>query len=150
MGNFENKIEEHLRRDLPLYEYMGLTIESATNGVFRCGVPLNPSTSNHFHTIHAALQWAAVEVLGGLVWIASKPGEGNYYPVVKRFEIDFKGPAPGPITAETRFSTSDGEAMRDGLAADGRYDFELDSCILNASGETIVEAKGFYAIRAAR
>jgi len=150
MASLEEKIERDLRRDLPVYEYMDLRIESASNGVYRCAVPLNEGNTNHFHTIHAAIQWAVAEVLGGLVWAEWKPAEGDFIPVVKRFEIDFKRPAFTRIVAETRFSAEQAQTLRAALAAEGRHDFELGSVIRNDAGETVAEAKGTYAIRPAR
>jgi acyl-coenzyme A thioesterase PaaI-like protein len=150
MSTFEEKVERRLRKDLPIYEYMDFRVESASNGVFRCAVPLNEKNGNHFHTVHAALQWASVEALGGLVWFAVKPPGDDFLPLVKRFEIDFKRPAGTNIVAETHFSETAAENMRVALAADGRCDFVLESTIRDATGEAVAFGKGFYAIRSAR
>jgi acyl-coenzyme A thioesterase PaaI-like protein len=147
MESLESKLQRSLRSDLPLYEYMDLRVESASNGIFRCVVPMIENNVNHFRSIHAALQWAAAEVLGGLVWTVSKPEEGEFIPVVRRFEIDFKRPAFGDIVAETRFTDSQANAMKADLKAYGRYDFALESEIRNVDEETLAMCKGFYAIR---
>lgn len=145
--SLESKLQRNMRASLPLYEYMDLRIESASNGIFRCAVPMIENNMNHFRSIHAALQWAAAEVLGGLVWTMSQPAEGEFVPVVRRFEIDFKRPAFGDIVAETRFSESQADTMKSELKANGRYDFVLESEIRNLDEETLAIGKGFYAIR---
>ncbi|MDP6979971.1 MAG: YiiD C-terminal domain-containing protein [Myxococcota bacterium] len=149
MADFEARVERSLRKNFPIYEYMDFKVESASGGVYRAAVPLNEENSNHFDTVHAALQWASLEALGGLVWIAVKPEDRSLLPVVKRFEIDFKRPATTDITAETKFSESEAAAMRAALAADGRCDFELESTIRNTAGEVVAEGKGFYSVRKA-
>jgi len=147
LGNFETRLQASLRRDLPLYEYMDLRIESASGGVYRCRVPLSENNANHFHTVHAALQWASAEVLGGLVWTACKPKEGDFIPVVRRFEIDFKRPAWTELVAEAKFSDEEAGQLRDALKSKGRYDFELESVLRNSAGEIVATGTGFYAIR---
>jgi len=147
MDSLEAKLQRNLRASLPLYEYMDLRIESASNGIFRCVVPMIENNMNHFRTIHAALQWAAAEVLGGLVWTMSKPEEGEFIPVVRRFEIDFERPAFGDIVAETRFSKAHSAEMKSELKSKGRYDFVLESEIRNLDEQTLALGKGFYAIR---
>ena len=145
--SLESKLQRNLRANLPIYEYMDLRIESASNGIYRCMVPMIENNMNHFRTIHAALQWAAAEVLGGLVWTLSKPEEGDFVPVVRRFEIDFERPAFGDIVAETRFPKDQSDTMRSELKSKGRYDFVLESEIRNLDEETLAVGKGFYAIR---
>lgn len=149
MGDVEAGIEAQLRARLPLYEHMGLRVESASNGVFRCAVPLREGNLNHFRTVHAALQWAAAEALGGLVWFSTHPDESRFVPVIRRYTIEFKKPAWTEVVAETRFSDAEAAAMDAALERDGRYDFELESVIRNADGEIVAEGKGAYAIRSA-
>ncbi|MFP6655314.1 MAG: YiiD C-terminal domain-containing protein [Myxococcota bacterium] len=150
MGEFEEKIERRLRKGLPIYEYMDFKVESASKGVYRCAVPLNAKNENHFHTVHAALQWASVEALGGLVWFATKPPGNGWLPVVRRFEIDFKRPAGSNIVAEASFSESEANRLRAALVEKGRFDFTLESTIRDVAGEMVATAKGFYAIRTLR
>jgi acyl-coenzyme A thioesterase PaaI-like protein len=145
--SLESKLQRNLRENLPLYEYMDLRIECASDGIFRCVVPMIENNMNHFRSIHAALQWAAAEVLGGLVWAISQPEEGEFVPVIRRFEIDFKRPAYGDIVAETRFSEEQADTLKSELNANGRYDFVLESEVRNLEEETLAIGKGFYAIR---
>ena len=40
MGIIEKELEQWARINLPVYEFMDLQIDSVTNGVYRCSVPL--------------------------------------------------------------------------------------------------------------
>ena len=74
MSEAEDKIQSFLWKLIPFYEHVELSIESARDGVYRCRLPLNDRTKNHLGTVHAAIQWASAEVLGGLViWTIRRP-----------------------------------------------------------------------------
>jgi acyl-coenzyme A thioesterase PaaI-like protein len=62
----ETSIRRFLWKKAPIYKHIGLTVESAGNGVYSCRIPLNVQNGNHIGTIHACIQWAAAEMLGGL------------------------------------------------------------------------------------
>lgn len=147
MKEREQELEKSLRRLFPLYDHIGLSVESASAGVYKCRVPLNKQNSNHFQTVHAALQWASAEVLGGLVIATSGIDLGKYLGVVKSFHIEFRKPATSTIVAETRFSDSDMKAMLQRLKAHGRCDFELETCIRDETGNPVAQGHGVYAIR---
>ncbi len=141
----EQNIEDWCRSNLPAYEFMDLKVTSVSGGVYRCFVPLTRNTGNHINTVHAAFQWAAAEMVGGLPVLARRKDE-KYVPVVKGVNIQFKRPAFSDITAEAKFSEEDVQAMNEALASTGRYDFELSSSIRNAEGEIVAQATGFYAV----
>ncbi|MEM8942030.1 MAG: DUF4442 domain-containing protein, partial [Pseudomonadota bacterium] len=102
MKTEESRVESRLRELLPLYKHIDLTIESVSGGVFRCKIPLNEANKNHFGTVHAALQFAVAEVLGGLVGESLGVLNDQHVGVVKNFEIHFKKPATTDVIAETR------------------------------------------------
>ena len=52
----EARLEEGLRRTFPLYDFVGLEVQSASDGVYRCFVPFRPENLNHIATIHAAMR----------------------------------------------------------------------------------------------
>ncbi len=150
MAEFERDLETTLRDLLPLYEHIDLKIESASNGVFRCFVPLNERNSNHFKTMHAALQWAAAEALGGVVLAASGIDLKKFLGGVRSVESDFLKPAETSVTAESHFSDAQMRAMKMDLEENGRCDFELDAVVRNRDGETVAQTKGVYAVRPRR
>ena len=87
----EARIEARLKRNFPIYDYVGLEIESASDGIYRCVVPLRESNVNHIATVHAAIQWAAAEVLGGMVVMSvfcSEPGLVRAAPKYQLWTID--------------------------------------------------------------
>ena len=146
MTDVENELEQWARKNLPVYEFMDLKVDSVSNGVYRCSVPLTQNTGNHINTVHAALQWASAEMLGGLVVLANRPDE-KFVPVLRSLDIEFKRPARSDITAEARFTDDEVDAMVSALRTAGRYDFELCALIRDIDGEIVAEARACYAIR---
>ncbi|MEM6606868.1 MAG: YiiD C-terminal domain-containing protein, partial [Pseudomonadota bacterium] len=127
MKTEESRVESRLRELLPLYKHIDLTIESVSGGVFRCKIPLNEANKNHFGTVHAALQFAVAEVLGGLVGESLGVLNDQHVGVVKNFEIHFKKPATTDVIAETRMPVGDLTALAERIEADGRVDFDLEA-----------------------
>ena len=150
MGDRERAFERAFRKLSPLYDHIDLTVESASDGVFRCSVPLEERNSNHAQTMHAAIQWAAAEALGGVAFAAMGLDLRKYLGVVKSAHIDFKRPATTRITAETSFPEARVEAVKAELEEQGRCDFELDVVVRGESGKTVAEAHCVYAIRPQR
>ena len=142
----EKELEQWARKNLSVYEFMDLKIDSVSNGIYRCSVPLTRNTGNHINTVHAAFQWASVEILGGLVVLSNRPDE-KYVPVVRSLDIEFKRPALSDINSEAYFSDEEVEVMNTALASTGRYDFTLCSVIRDANDEVVAEATGCYAVR---
>ena len=142
----EREIETWAKSNLPVYEFMGLEVTSVSDGVYSCFVPLNANTGNHISTVHAAFQWAAAEILGGLV-VLTKRTDTRYVPVIKSLNIEFKRPALSDIRSEARFSDEEVEAMNVALELTGRYDFELNSIIRDLQGDVVAEATACYAVR---
>jgi acyl-coenzyme A thioesterase PaaI-like protein len=146
MASQKEEVENWAKGGLPLYEFMDLRIAGGENGFYRCFVPLNENTGNHISTFHAALQFAAAEILGGVVVVENRASD-KYVPVVRSLNIEFKKPAMTDIFTEAYFSEQDAKKMNAAMASDGRYDFELKINIKNTSGEIVSEVTGSYAIR---
>jgi acyl-coenzyme A thioesterase PaaI-like protein len=142
----EHELEKWARENLPIYEYMDMRITSVSDGLYQCRVPLSENTGNHIGTVHAAFQWASVEILGGLVVLSSRKDE-KYVPVVKGLSIEFTRPALTDITSEAFFSREQAEEMNSVLASTDRFDFDLNSVIKDADGNVVAEALGHYAVR---
>ena len=75
METIEQEIEQWAKARLPVYEFMDLSVVSVSAGVYQCVVPLTKNTGNHINTVHAAFQWASVEILGGLVVLTKRSDE---------------------------------------------------------------------------
>lgn len=146
MSTIEKDLEQMAKALFPFYKFIDINVEKASNGIYRCIVPLNKNNSNHFNTILAAIQWAAAEILGGLIWFAARLSD-KHMPVVKNFYIDFKLPATTDIVAEAHFPEEKIEEMKSALESNNRYDFELEAVIKNSNGDIIAETKATYSIR---
>ena len=142
----ERKLEEWARINLPIYDFMDLTVISVSDGFYQCSVPRSKNTTNHIKTIHAAFQWASAEILGGLVVLSTRASE-KYVPVVKSLNIEFKRPALTDITSEAHFSREQVKMMNASMQSESRYDFELGCLIRDDHGDVVAEAIGQYAVR---
>ena len=140
------QLEHAVKRLLPLAKFMDVEITAASEGEYRCKVPLNDNTKNHFNSVHAAIQWAGAELLGGLIWIQNQPSN-DYLFVMKEMTIRFLKPAMGDIEACAQFNETQCNIMKATLAETGRHDFELTSEIKNQQGDVLATTSGTYAIR---
>lgn len=150
MVTAERRLESNLRKWLPLCQHIGLSIEKAQDGVFRCRVPLTEPNSNHFGTVHAALQFAALEVLGGMVVASIGLMQGKYLGVVKEFQIKFRAPAQTAIFAETNVSESELSRICSDAENQGRADFTLNSTLSDGNGNIFATGHGIYVIKLAQ
>jgi uncharacterized protein (TIGR00369 family) len=142
----EASIQAYLWKVLPIYEHVGLTVESARDEVYRCRVPLNEQNRNHINTVHAAIQWAAAEVLGGLV-IVGNFDLGELFAVVRSVSIEFLRPARSAIVAEACFTEAQAEELRRELADRDEAEFALDAVIRDESGTEVARSNARYLIR---
>ena len=140
------QIEATVKQVLPLAKFMDVEVLSAADGDYRCRVPLNEQTKNHFNSVHAAIQWAGAELLGGLIWIQNQPGS-NYRFVMREMTIRFLKPAMDDIEACAQFDDAQIKAMKSDLQETGRHDFELEAEIKNKNGDVLATTTGCYAIR---
>lgn len=149
MGETEAKIQAFLRELIPLYQHVGLVIESASNGVYRCSLPLNDRTKNHLQTVHAAIQWASAEVLGGLV-IAVNFRDSSLFVAVRSMTIEFLRPARSEIVAEVVFADEQVEDIRHQLETKGDVDFEVRAVVRDSSQREVATTVGQYVVRKQR
>lgn len=138
-----------LRQLVPLYEHMDMSIDIPGDGMFRASMPFGPAVQSHVGTIHPAFQWAAAELLGGLVALTVFPNLDDIFLVVRGVDIRFKKPARTDIVAEAHFSDDRARALRDALAA-GEATFDLEMTVRDTSGNVVAEATGDYLIRPRR
>ena len=141
-----DKVEElqrYFEKNLPLYKHIGLKILEAQHGVAKCFVPLNDRNANHFGVLHAAIQWAVAEALGGVIGFGHF-GTDEILTVVKEFSIAFKQPAATNITSETSIGSDEIDRVRDDLDHIGKSEFKLEIELKNSSGEVVATAIGLY------
>jgi acyl-coenzyme A thioesterase PaaI-like protein len=145
----EVRLQRGLRRAFPIYDYVGLEVESARDGIYRCFVPFRASNMNHIATIHAAIQWAASEVLGGLVMMSALEGE-PFFAVVKKVAIEFKRPARSGISAEALFGDEAARALRADFEGEGEAGFTLHAVVRDDQGVEVASAEAEYLVRRPR
>lgn len=136
----------------PLYEHVGLVVESAQGGIYRCRVPLNRQNGNHLNTVHAAIQWAAAQVLGGLVVVSAFGPEGfsTVFAAVRSVAIDFQRPARTTTTAEAALSQHSVNKLRQCVFAGDETAFSLHDNVCGGAGETVAIADANYVVRPQR
>ena len=149
MGDAEDRIQSFLRRLIPFYEHIDLSIESAKDGVYRCSLPLNDRTKNHLDTVHAAIQWASAEVLGGLV-IAVNFQDSKLFVAVRSVNIEFLRPARSEIIAEVLFPDERAEDIRHQLESKSEAEFEVRAVVRDSSQRDVAATIGQYVVRKQR
>jgi acyl-coenzyme A thioesterase PaaI-like protein len=147
--SLEARLEKGLRRTFPIYDFVGIEVQSAREGVYRCFVPFRPENLNHIATIHAAIQWAASEVLGGLVMMSALEGV-PFFAVVKNVSIEFKRPARSGITTECEFAEEAKRKLRADFERDGEAGFSLDVRVCDDKGVEVATATAEYLSRRPR
>jgi acyl-coenzyme A thioesterase PaaI-like protein len=145
MHSAERSIQDFLYDNLPLHKHIGLVVDSARNGVYRCHIPLSAENRNHFASVHAAVQWAGAEMLGGLV-VLSNFDLSQLFVAVRSVSIQFLKPGRTGITAETRSSDGQVEEIRQELQSRGEADFRLHAVIRDDSN-LVAETEAEYVVR---
>lgn len=137
---------------MPFYKFVGLEIEAAADGVYRCRVPLNEQTGNHMMTMHAAVQWAVAEFLGGLVVVSVVDLNElpNIYGAVKSATINFMRAVRTDITAEARVDEPEIQRIK-ALVAEGKEAlFTLNPILRDTEGKTVATFSAEFVVRPRR
>lgn len=150
--NKEVALQEWWRSACPLFEHIGLTVESVEDEIYRCHVPLTKANSNHFNTMHAAIQMAVAEALGGIVGmsIISPDDRARVFGAVRSVSVEFLYPARTSVIAETRFETDIANQLRAAIANGEDSEFTLESEVRDESGKIVAKATSKYIVRILR
>lgn len=139
------KVEALLRRLCPIYEHIGLQVASVGDEL-SCTVPLIEANGNHLGGMHAAIQWAAAECLGGVAYTAH-PELGRCWVAVRQVTIDFVAEARTDIRAVARFGPTDVAQVAEQLDMHGKAEYALDITICDLAGDKVATATGRYYLR---
>ncbi len=152
MSTVEVELQEWWRTSCPLFEYIGLVVEAASDERYRCQIPLSRGNSNHLHSMHAGVQMAVVEALGGIVGMTLIPASERLkvYGAVRSFSIEFLRAARSDLVAETFFSAERADELRQKVKMGESTEFTLESTVRDTSGETVARAVAVYIVRPAR
>ncbi|MCH2171939.1 DUF4442 domain-containing protein [Myxococcota bacterium] len=148
-SNQEESLQRLFWRDFPLYKYMGLEIQSARDGIYRCFVPLRESNHNYMKTIHAGIQWSAAEAIGGVLVMTVFRGT-PIFAVVKHVSMDFKRAARSGVTVEANFDSTQEEQLKAAFQRDGEAAFSLDITLRREDKTEVASAHADYLIRTPR
>ncbi|WP_277588697.1 YiiD C-terminal domain-containing protein [Pseudomonas chlororaphis] len=137
-----------LRKMLPLYESIGLTVEHMSD-VLECSVPFSRHNQNHLGTLHAGVQWSAAEMLGGLLYMTHMQTLGNCSPVVCEVNIKFLKAATSRIRARTRFDADQVQALKTTLDSENKAFFDLNIELLDDADLVVSTVVAKYRYRRA-
>jgi acyl-coenzyme A thioesterase PaaI-like protein len=146
------EIQAMLYQHLPLYEHIGMTVESSQDGIYRCRLPLEARNSNHINTVHAALQWATAEALGGVLIIDTFGSScfAKVFVAVKSASIEFVRPARTAIIAEAIPDPQELQRIKALVDAGKEAQFSLGVTIRSADGEAVARMSANYIARPKR
>jgi len=139
--------EAGAKKNCPIYEFLGLTVLEAENGIFKATIPNSKAAGNHIGIMHAGVLFSLGEFLGGLITARYLDNPRKFQPVVRDLKIDFKAPAMTDITATAHFSVDQALEMNAKLEETGRYDFQQKAVLTDANGNVVAETLGSYALR---
>lgn len=139
--------EAGAKKNCPIYEFLGLTVLEAENGVFKATIPNSKEAGNHIGIMHAGVLFSLGEFLGGLITARYLDNPRKFQPVVRDLKIDFKAPAMTDITATAYFSADQALEMNAKLEETGRYDFQQKAVLTDTNGKVVAETLGSYALR---
>lgn len=139
--------EAGVKKNCPIYEFLGLTVLEAEDGVFKASIPNTKESGNHIGIMHAGVLFSLGEFLGGLITARYLDNPRKFQPVVRDLKIDFKAPAMTDITATAYFTAEQGLEMNTKLEETGRYDFQQKAVLTDANGTIVAETLGSYALR---
>ena len=139
--------EAGAKKNCPIYEFLGLSVLEAENGVFKATIPNSKKAGNHIGIMHAGVLFSLGEFLGGLITARYLDNPRKFQPVVRDLKIDFKAPAMTDITATAFFSAEQALEMNAKLEETGRYDFQQKAVLTDTNGTVVAETLGSYALR---
>ena len=139
--------EAGAKKNCPIYEFLGLSVLEAENGVFKETIPNSKEAGNHIGIMHAGVLFSLGEFLGGLITARYLDNPRKFQPVVRDLKIDFKAPAMTDITATAYFSAEQALEMNAKLEETGRYDFQQKAVLTDTNGTVVAETLGSYALR---
>lgn len=139
--------EAGAKKNCPIYDFLGLSVLEAENGVFKATIPNSKEAGNHIGIMHAGVLFSLGEFLGGLITARYLDNPRKFQPVVRDLKIDFKAPAMTDITATAYFSAEQGLEMNAKLEETGRYDFQQKAVLTDTNGTVVAETLGSYALR---
>jgi acyl-coenzyme A thioesterase PaaI-like protein len=133
---------------IPPAHKMGIKAVDVRRGYAAASVPL-AGNGNHFGVVYAGVQFTVAEILGGMIAIASFDS-AEYYPLVKKVDIEFTAAARTDLRAEATLDESELRRVETEAAQHGKADFTMDAVVRDEAGQTVAVTRGLYQLRAHR
>ncbi|MGO4444482.1 YiiD C-terminal domain-containing protein [Mycobacterium sp. 2YAF39] len=131
---------------IPAAHKMGIKAVEARRGYAAATVPAE-GNGNHFGVVYAGVEFTVAEILGGIIAIASFDA-AEYYPLVKKLDIEFTAAARSDLRAEASLSEDELARIETEAAEKGKADFVLDAVVRDEAGQTVAVTHGLYQLRA--
>lgn len=141
----EERFQQRLHKVFPIYEFMQLSVEQLGDTVC-CAVPLSPHNSNHFGVMHAGVLFSLAEATAGL-FVTQHREFGAMLIVAEKVAIEFRKPARSRIAAYATHTEQFFEALRQGLAENPKYKFNVDVELRNDKGEIVATCACCFQLR---
>jgi acyl-coenzyme A thioesterase PaaI-like protein len=138
-------IEATVRKMCPLYTHIGLRVETLGDTI-AATVPLTPANTNHLGGVHAAVQWALAEAVGGIAYFAH-PELGPCWIAVRDVTIAFASVARTALRAEASFGAAQVDSILRQLDEHGTADYAVDINVRDTAGRVVTTATGHYYLR---
>ena len=129
--------EAGAKKNCPIYEFLGLQVLEAEDGVFKALIPNTKASGNHIGIMHAGALFSLGEFLGGLITARYLDNPRKFQPVVRDLKIDFRAPAMSHITATAYFTAEQAEEMNAKLEETGKYDFQQRAVLTDENGTVV-------------
>lgn len=113
-------------------------------GYLKAKIPLKPN-QNHLGTMYAGAMFLLAEVPGGI--IALVEFSGDYFPVLKEFNIRYLLPAQSDLTVEVFLTQEQLNHIRQQAEETGKSDFTLNLDIRDVNHVVVAQAVGIYQLR---
>lgn len=149
MADIARHIEGLIKQTVPLYEHMAVSLV-IDDERFEARMPFTDPVKSHVGTIHPAFQWAAAELLGGLVALKAFGGLEDIFLVVRRVDIEFLRPARSDIRAVAEVPQAEQAGLVSRVAEEGEGTFELAMRVLDEQDTEVATARGVYLVRKRR
>lgn len=141
----ERKRTNTLRRILPLYDFIQLTVEKLGD-VAICSVPLSAENTNHVGIMHAGVIFSLGEATAATAVSLHKPFS-RLAVIAKSVEINYLKPASSSVHAIASLSDEQAISIEANRVENPKYAFEVEVALYNTQEKIVAEGKCVFVLR---
>ncbi|WP_164874064.1 YiiD C-terminal domain-containing protein [Rhodococcus spongiicola] len=137
---------------MPWIQWLDLDTELGSDGSVRATLSRTKAEHvNHNGHVNAPVVYGVAEVAGaGAAVVAAGSAGSGAYTVIKSAAIEYRRPARGGISAESRVDTETVAEIQRALEAGGRCDIDVDVELTDADGATAGTCRFVVSFRPSR